>query len=146
MALEAQIFTYEAELEWQGGRRAAVTSGGRPALAVMPPPDFPAGDEASWSPEHLFLASIQSCTMQSFLAHCAHNGLEVVSYRSSADGSISRNADRRYAFQTVSMVVYVRMAGGHAAAARGLTDKAQRDCFISASTTAEVSTDWRIIE
>jgi organic hydroperoxide reductase OsmC/OhrA len=146
MALEARIFTYDAELEWRGGRTAQVTSGRRPALAVMPPPDFPSGDESSWSPEHLFLASLQSCTMLSFVAHCAHNGLELVSYRSSANGSLARNAERRYAFQTIEMVVYVRMAGGHAAAARGLTGKAQRDCFISASTTAEVSTDWRIIE
>jgi len=111
-----------------------------------PPPDFPAGNEASWSPEHLFLASLQSCTMLSFVAHCAHNGLEMVSYRSAATGSLARNAERRYAFQTVSMVVFVRMAGGHATAARDLTEKAQRDCFISASTTADVSTDWRIIE
>jgi organic hydroperoxide reductase OsmC/OhrA len=146
MALDARIFTYEAELEWRGGRRAAATSGARPALAIVPPPDFPGGDEDGWSPEHLFLASLQSCTMLSFVAHCAHSGLELVSYKSSATGSLARNADRRYAFQTVAMVVFVRMAGGHAAAARGLTEKAQRDCFISASTTAEVSTDWRIIE
>ena len=146
MALDARIFTYEAELEWRGGRHAEVSSGARPSLAVMPPPEFPAGDESSWSPEHLFLASIQSCTMLSFLDHCAHNGLEPVSYRSQVTGSLSRNEDRRYAFQTVAMVVYVRMAGGHAAAARDLTPKAERDCFISASTTAEISTDWRIIE
>jgi organic hydroperoxide reductase OsmC/OhrA len=146
LALEARVFTYEAELEWRGGRHAEVTSGTRPALGVMPPPDFPAGDESSWSPEHLFLASIQSCTMLSFVAHCAHNGLELVTYRSQATGSLSRNTERRYAFQSVSMLVYVRMAGGHAAAARELTPKAERDCFISASTTAEVTTDWRIIE
>ena len=146
MALDPRIFTYEAELEWRGGRRAEVTSGGRPAIAVMPPPDFPAGDESSWSPEHLFLASLQSCTMLSFVAHCAHRGLELVTYRSAVTGSLAQNAERRYAFQKVSMVVYVRMAGGHAAAARELTPKAERDCFISASTTADVTTDWRIIE
>jgi organic hydroperoxide reductase OsmC/OhrA len=146
MALESRIFTYQAELEWRGSRQAEVSSGRRPAITVMPPPHFPAGDESSWSPEHLFLASIQSCTMLSFVAHCAHRGLELVSYRSTAEGSLSRNADRRYAFQTVSMVVYVRMSGGHAAAARDLTPKAERDCYISASTTADVATDWRIIE
>ena len=146
MALDARIFTYEAELEWRGGRHAEVSSGSRPTLAVVPPPDFPSGDESGWSPEHLFLASIQSCTMLSFVAHCSHRGLELVSYRSSATGSLARNAERRYAFQTVAMVVFVRMAGGHAAAARDLAPKAERDCFISASTTADVSTDWRIIE
>jgi organic hydroperoxide reductase OsmC/OhrA len=146
MALESRIFTYEAKLDWRGSRRAEVTAGSRPALEVQPPPEFPAGDESSWSPEHLFLASIQSCTMLSFVAHCAHRGLEIVSYRSTAEGSVARNAEHRYAFQTVSMVVYVRMSGGHAASARALTGKAERDCYISASTTAEVSTDWRIIE
>ncbi len=44
------------------------------------------------------------------------------------------------------MIVLTRVAGGHAAAARELTDRAERDCFISASTTASVTTDWRIIE
>jgi organic hydroperoxide reductase OsmC/OhrA len=147
MALESKVFTYAAELTWQGGRRAEVAAGGRSRLEVAPPPDFPSGDDASWSPEHLFLASLQSCTMLSFVAHCSHNGLELVSYRSTADGSIARGPDdRRYAFRAVEMVVYARMAGGHAAGARELTSKAERDCFISASTTAEVSTDWRIIE
>ena len=37
--------------------------------------------------------------------------------------------------------------GGRASVtARDPTPKAERDCFVSASTTAEVSTDWRIIE
>jgi organic hydroperoxide reductase OsmC/OhrA len=44
------------------------------------------------------------------------------------------------------MVVLARMAGGHAGPARELTPKAERDCFISASTTADVVVDWRIIE
>ena len=147
MALESKIFTYSADLEWQGGRRAEVSAGERPPFAVGPPAQFPSGDDMHWSPEHLFLASLQSCTMLSYVAHCAHKGLELVSYRSTAEGAISRNEDdRRYAFQFVRMVVYVRMAGGHAAPARELTPKAERDCYISASTKADVSTDWRIIE
>lgn len=147
MALESRVFRYAAELTWQGGRKAEVRAGERPPLAVVPPPDFPSGEERNWSPEHLFLASIQSCTMLSFVAHCSHHGLEIVSYRSSASGEIARNPDdRRYAFQAVDMIVYARMAGGHAGPARELTPKAERDCFISASTTAAVATDWRIIE
>src|SRR5712691_8824457 len=65
MAIESKTFTYAAELEWRGGRRAAVTAGQRPPLEVVPPPDFPSGDDTNWSPEHLFLASLQSCTMLS---------------------------------------------------------------------------------
>src|SRR5947208_1134535 len=82
-----------------------VTAGHRPAVLVVPPAEFPGGEDADWSPEHLFLASLQSCTMLSFLAHCAHNGVEVVDYRSQASGDLSRREeDRRYAFQRIALI------------------------------------------
>ena len=145
--MENKVFTYTADLEWVGSREARVTADDRPPLAVTPPLDFPAGDDVQWSPEHLFLAAVQSCTMLSFIAHCGHNGLELVRYESHAEGRLARREDdRRYAFQRVDMVVLAKMAGGHADQARALTAKAERDCFISASTTAEVVVDWRVIE
>jgi organic hydroperoxide reductase OsmC/OhrA len=145
--VDTRVFTYGAELIWQGGRRALVTSDDRPPLVVAPPSDFPGGSDSDWSPEHLFLASLESCTMLSFIAHCGHSGIELVSYEARATGTlVRREDDHRYAFEAVEMTVLTRVAGGHAAAARELTDRAERDCFISASTTAQVTTDWRIIE
>jgi organic hydroperoxide reductase OsmC/OhrA len=44
------------------------------------------------------------------------------------------------------MIVTVQVAGGHVPLAQTLTDKARRDCFISASTTAEIDTAWRITD
>jgi organic hydroperoxide reductase OsmC/OhrA len=147
MAMRSKVFTYQAELHWQGGRTASVASGERPELPVSPPPDFPGGQGDRWSPEHLFLGALESCTMLSFLAHCDHNDLGVEAYSAAATGSLERRAeDRRYAFTRVDVVVSVRMAPGHAHAARALTGKAERDCFITASTTAHIETDWRIIE
>src|SRR5438477_487213 len=72
MALESRTFRYDTELTWRGGRSCEVTAGHRPPVLVVPPAEFPGGEDADWSPEHLFLASLQSCTMLSFLAHCAH--------------------------------------------------------------------------
>jgi len=147
MALESRTFRYDTELTWRGGRSCEVTAGQRPAVRVVPPAEFPGGEDADWSPEHLFLASLQSCTMLSFLAHCAHNGVEVVDYRSQASGDLSRREeDRRYAFQRIALIINVVVAGGHAPLAQSLTDKAHRDCFITASTTAEVEAAWRITE
>jgi organic hydroperoxide reductase OsmC/OhrA len=147
MATRSKVFTYQAELHWQGGRAATVASGDRPPLPVAPPEDFPDGRADRWSPEHLFLGSLQSCTMLSFLAHCEHADLEVLEYSAGATGAIERRPeDHRYAFTHIDVVVQVRMAAGQAAAARGLTGKAERDCFVTASTTADVTNDWRIIE
>ena len=111
MALPSKVFTYQAELVWRGGRKAAVTSGDLPELTVAPPEEFAGGGDDHWSPEHLYLASLESCTMLSFLAHCAHNDLDVEEYSSAATGSLQRRADdQRYAFTHVTVVVRVRMA------------------------------------
>jgi len=100
MPLGSKVFQYETELEWVGGRECRVGAPGRPDLTVTPPEDFPGASAVHWSPEHLFTASLQSCTMLSFLAHCAHNGVEVVSYQSEAAGELARREeDRRYAFR-----------------------------------------------
>jgi organic hydroperoxide reductase OsmC/OhrA len=147
MTFESKTFTYHADLLWQGGRLARAAAGDRPPVIVGPPRDFPGGDAGHWSPEHLFLASLQSCTMLSFLAHCSHNDVEVTAYGSEADGEIARREDdQRYAFRKLTMVVTTVVAAGQADLARGLTAKAERDCFISASTRAEVETRWQISE
>ena len=147
MPRQSRIFSYETELEWTGGRRCEVRAAGRPPVVVAPPETFPGAEPSEWSPEHLFMAALQSCTMLSFLAHCAHNGVEVVSYRSQAAGDLGRREeDRRYAFRRIAMIVTATVAGGHAQLAQSLTGKAERDCFISASTTATVETAWRISE
>jgi organic hydroperoxide reductase OsmC/OhrA len=145
MAMRSKVFTYRAALHWEGGHRAVVSSGERPTLPVSPPEDFPGGEADRWSPEHLYLAALQSCTMLSFLAHCSHHDLVVQEYSASTSGSIERRVeDHRYAFTHLEMVVTARMAPGQAEAARALTGKAERDCFITASTTAAVDHDWRI--
>ena len=92
MPLESKVFQYETALEWTGGRACTVQAPGREPLVVTPPEAFPGAESNRWSPEHLFVAALQSCTMLSFLAHCSHNGVEVVSYRSEATGDLTRRA------------------------------------------------------
>jgi organic hydroperoxide reductase OsmC/OhrA len=141
----ARVFTYQADVVWESGRRATASSGGREPLTMAPPADFPGGDEASWSPEHLFLASIQACTMLSFLGHCDVRGVGVRTYRSSGHGEVTLRDDGRYAFRRIAMTVMARVDADAVEDARALTAAAERDCFISASTTAAVDTEWRII-
>ena len=147
MALTSKVFTYQADVRWEGERHGSAHVEGRQPLQVAPPPEFPGGDPSAWSPEHLYLASLQSCTMLSTLAHCAHDGIDVLAYRSTAHGEVARREDDgRYAFQRIMLTVMMRVGPGHAGRARGLTGKFIRDCFITATTRAEVESDWRIIE
>jgi organic hydroperoxide reductase OsmC/OhrA len=147
MAPTAKTFGYEVALTWEGGRTSRITAGARPDLLSAPPEDFPGGDPARWSPEHLFLGSIASCTLLSFLAHADHAGVAVQAYRATAGGTITRRAvNGRYAFITVELRPHITVAAGHRSTAFAITAKAERDCFITASTNAEVTVYWEIDE
>ena len=93
------------------------------------------------------LGSLASCTRISFLAHAEHKGVEVLDYVSAIDGTVMRRVeDGRYAFVHVHQRLTVVVAAGTTERAYELIGKAERDCFISASTTAEIQNDWEISE
>lgn len=147
MPAQTKTFTYTVSLSRERDRDATVRAGDRPPIPVAPPEDFPAGDGRRWSPEHLFLGSLQSCTMHAFLSHAEHNGVSVQGYESQAEGTIMRRAeDGRYAFVFVRQRPVVTVRRGQRDAARAIVGKAERDCFISASTNAELQVDWEIRE
>jgi organic hydroperoxide reductase OsmC/OhrA len=62
-----------------GERRGNLRSPNLPALEVVAPPEFQ-GHEGSWTPEHLYVASVSSCFMTTFLAIAQNSKLEVVSF------------------------------------------------------------------
>ena len=147
MSTRSKTFSYDVALEWEGDRRSTLAAGPRPAILSGPPEDFPHGEQERWSPEHLFLGALSSCTLLSFLAHCAHRHVEVRSYSAVASGTIERRAqDGRYAFVAVHLRPEVVVASGQVGDAHELTAKAERDCFVSASTTATVDVEWVITE
>jgi organic hydroperoxide reductase OsmC/OhrA len=140
-------FQYQVDVAWDGRRASTLTTDGLPPILSGPPSDFPMGEDDRWSPEQLFLAGLASCTMISFLAHAEHKGVDVTGYRAEIGGTVMRRVeDGRYAFVHVHQRPIVTVAAGQAERARELIGKAERDCFISASTTAEVQNDWDIAE
>jgi len=143
----SRTFTYDVALTFEGGRASRATAGARPAIGVAPPEDFEFGDATAWSPEHLFLASLSSCTLLAFLAHAANAEIDVVSYTADVSGTITRRlSDGRYAFVEIRLQPHVVVAAGQVEAAEAITSKAERDCFISAGTTAEIVVSWDIRE
>jgi organic hydroperoxide reductase OsmC/OhrA len=143
----SKTFIYGVSLRREAGRQAHVESEGRVTIEVGPPGGFPGGDDARWSPEHLFLGALSSCMMLSFLAHADHADIDVEEYTSAIEGTIRRRADdHRYAFTAIQLRPRVVVGRGQLETARGALAKVERDCFITASTTAEVSIEWEIAE
>lgn len=84
------MHTYEVNLKWTGKREGLLSAPGLPQnIAVATPPDFPKGMEGIWSPEHLFIASINSCLMTTFIAIAENSKLEFVSFESNSSCNVA---------------------------------------------------------
>jgi len=78
---------YRTFLRWDGWNRWTQSAEDFPALACSTPPEF-RGEPHVWTPEHLFLAAIESCIVGAFMAYATHAGIDVHSYKSSAEATM----------------------------------------------------------
>lgn len=120
---------YEAHLAWEGGSRAALSSGVRPVVVGGPPPEFD-GDASSWSPEHLLLSAANLCLMTTYLALGRKTGLEPVRYRSRAEGVLEKSREG-IVFTRIALRVEIQAPFGRAEEARRLLETAKKYCIVS---------------
>lgn len=79
------MFNYEVNLKWIENRKGTLSSPILPQkIDVATPPDFPKGMEGIWSPEHLFVASINSCLMTTFLSIAENSKFDFISFESNS--------------------------------------------------------------
>ena len=79
-------YKYKTQLIWEGERKGMLSSDGKPTLQVACPPEF-GGHENIWSPEDLFLSSVEVCTMTTFLWLAQKQKIQLNSYKSEAQGT-----------------------------------------------------------
>jgi len=126
---------YATAVRWEGDLRGACSAGGRPDVQVGPPPEF-GGPDGTWSPEELLVAAVGSCLMAAFLYYARQSGVELIRYRSEAEGVVELEGGRR-AFSAFTVRPSVTVAAGHLTAAQGAMERA-RACLVSNSLTADV--------
>jgi organic hydroperoxide reductase OsmC/OhrA len=100
-----------------------------------------------WTSEHLVLAALVRCSIKSLRYHAARLGLEVLAAGSAASTIRRREEDGRYAIVDVQVEIDAELAHEHEPEAIALDEllaKAERDCFIGASLTAEPTYRWTI--
>lgn len=140
-----KVFRYQTNVLWKSGRRAVVSSAGKPDIEVSSPPEF-RGEAGFWTPEDMFVASVNLCTLMTFLAYAQHKGLELVGYESAAEG-VLENVEGKYRFTEVVLHPHVTVRSQEdIARARDILDSAHKGCLVSNSTTAAVKVlpDFRV--
>jgi organic hydroperoxide reductase OsmC/OhrA len=61
-------------------------------LQIDAPPEFK-GHDGVWTSEHLFVASVNTCFMTTFLAIAENSKLEIVSFKAGATGKLEKQQD-----------------------------------------------------
>ncbi|HUI41067.1 MAG TPA: OsmC family protein [Terriglobia bacterium] len=134
-----KTFQYRGTVVWQGGRRGRASAPGLPDLEVGSPPEFKGGQEGVWAPEHLLVASLNTCLMLTFLSLAERRSMAVAGYDSSAEGLLE-HADGRYRITSVTVRPRIAVnAEADLAAAQAIMGKVEENCFISNSITSKIN-------
>lgn len=129
MAVTAKVFEYAVELDTGG--RLTIPGGGQ----LVPP--------EGWTADHLLLAALVRCSLDSFGYHARRAG-HAVTASGSAQGTITKSGpDERYRFVAIQVRIEAQLEP-RAADAAALVAKAERDCFVGASLAVKAEYEWRV--
>ena len=98
---------------------------------------------AEWKPEHLVLAGLVRCTLESLRFHASRLGVDFVASASATATVTRRDSDERYAFAEIALDFELDLEPQPDDVAE-LLAKAERDCFVGASLTAKPTYRWRV--
>ena len=138
-----KTFTYRTSLEWVGNKSGILRSEGKPEFRVASPPEFK-GESGVWTPEDLFVGSLNICTMNTFLAFSQRQELPIVSYASTAEGTLEF-VEGAYQFTKVFIrpTIVVEAPGAVDKAQRTIQD-IHRSCLIANSVRTSVVIEPKI--
>ena len=129
MAVAAKTLEYAVELD-EGGH-FTVPGGGQ----FVPP--------EGWSADHLLLAALVRCSIDSFAYHARRAG-HTVTGTGSAHGTVTKtDDDGRYRFVAIHVRLDVQLTP-RASDSAPLVMKAERDCFVGASLTVKPEYEWHV--
>jgi organic hydroperoxide reductase OsmC/OhrA len=138
-------YFYETEVTWTGERRGDLRAPGLPALEVAAPPEFK-GHEGIWSPELLYVASVNSCFMATFLAIAELSKLGFIRFTCNARGKLEKEEGRGY--RITEIVLSPKLVIGHerdAEQAIRILEKAEKSCLISNSINTAVRLEPEVV-
>jgi len=135
--LKPKRYRYETSVRWTGEHRGTMSAAGKADVEVACPPEF-GGEGGFWSPEDLFVSSINVCVMTTFVSLAERQKVELVSYESEADALATIvGGELRFVTVTVRPRIYVRDERSQEEARQAL-ERARSLCMVTLSVRPEV--------
>ena len=140
-------FPHEYDVHLAGGPAgyATLSTFGIPNLSTAPPADFDGPGDA-WSPEHLFLAAVQTCFLFTLRAVARASKVDFVTLDLDATGTVSRQEGVTRFTEIVLRPRLVLPAGADRARALHVLEKSEKHCLVSASISTPIRLEPEIRE
>ncbi len=148
---------FQAEIHWTRDEESPMSSFSREHTLIFPgkiniqassAPVY-RGDPKLVNPEELFVSSIVSCQMLTYLFLCAKNNLTAIDYKDKAEGVLVRQADGKVMIKTVELRPMITFQHSESqqfrATAIRLIHEAHDDCFIANSIKSQINIEPRFI-
>jgi organic hydroperoxide reductase OsmC/OhrA len=135
---------YEVTLSSGPKGYARLLTDGVPELRSAPPQDF-GGPGDAWSPEHLLLASVETCFVFTFRAVAEASKFDFLSLEVSGSGTVDRKDD---ATRFIDIVLRARLAlpkGADRERAKRMLEKGKNACLVTASLSVPVRLESEIV-
>lgn len=131
---------YEVNLLWDSDTRGRLSSPVIPGqIEVATPPEFPNGVKEKWTPEHLFVAAVNSCLMSTFLLVAANSKFEFISFESNAVGKIEK-VEGKFAVTEITLKpTLVIPSMQNEAKAKRILEMSEKACAISNSIKTKIN-------
>jgi organic hydroperoxide reductase OsmC/OhrA len=140
-----KVFRFESDVAWTQEKECTVCAPGKPEIQLSSPPEFK-GRAGIWTPEDMFVASVNVCTLMTFLAYARHKNLGLAGYESSAEG-VLEYSNGKYRFTEITIHPHVTVKSREEIElAREILQDAHNNCLISNSIAAQVKLlpDFRV--
>jgi organic hydroperoxide reductase OsmC/OhrA len=132
-----KVFHYTTTVQWTGERTGLLRAEGKSDISVASPPEFK-GVPNVWTPEDLFVAALNICQMNTFVAYALKKGLILISYKSEAEGTLDF-ADGSYRFVNVRIKPKITVKGSVSEMdVAQIVRDAHEGCLIANSINADV--------
>jgi peroxiredoxin-like protein len=140
------MYTYEVNLKWKGKRKGLLSSPVLPQnIEVATPPEFPKGIEEIWSPEHLFVASINSCLLTTFLSIAENSKLQFISFDSKSVCNVDMIDGKYTITEIILQPKLVIPYSQKPERARHILEMSEKACIISDAIKANIRLEPEII-
>lgn len=137
---------YRVDLSWKEGRIGTLKSPElNDTITVATPPQFPGGVEGIWSPEHLFISSVSSCFMTTFLAIAEYSKLAFENLEVKATGKLGKVEGKLMVTDITLKPELMIAEGANADKAKRIMEKAEAACLISRSVKTEIILEPKVI-